>query len=373
MDIKTKLTKKATKALKQEYITYPMLGCDPEFFFKSKGGEVIGAERVLPKDGLLTSGGQKIIIDGVQAELNPKPDTCRENLSGNIRGCFISLQKTLKDGVTCDFGRTAEITSENLSMLDKASQVFGCSPSKSIYKDKTKLKIKKIDAKEYRVRAAGGHIHLGHQGNKDLERVLTKDYEKTVLMLDIIVGNTSVLVDRDEGNIERRKLYGRAGEFRLPKHGLEYRTLSNYWLTAVPLMSMAFGMARLAVSLMADKEHKEYFEAFTSKAKKVKVYKAINNNDFDLAMENFMNIESLITQVAEAGSGRTPINRHTIQEFHHFVKKVNEKGLQYFFEQDPMEHWVKADKHWKGFNDYLSSEVRMDMKKDKEVLIAKAA
>ena len=50
----------------------PTLGCDPELFF-SKGGKIVGSEKVLPEDGLtntprwageLTHKG--VVLDGVQ-------------------------------------------------------------------------------------------------------------------------------------------------------------------------------------------------------------------------------------------------------------------------------------------------------------------
>lgn len=339
----------------------PMLGCDPEFFFKSKG-EVIGAEKVIPKAGLLTGGYGKFIIDGVQAELNPVPGTCRDNVASNIVSCFRALERALKaeKGIECDFSRTVEISAENLKELAEMSQQFGCAPSKSLYKEKDKLKLKKIDGTKYRTRAAGGHIHLGHSNNLYMKNALHKDHKRTVLLLDILAGNTSVLIDRDKGNIERRKLYGKAGEYRLPEHGLEYRTLSNFWLMSKPLMSFAFGMARLAVCLMSDTKYsEEFFDAFSSKVKKVKLYKAINNNDFDLAMENFLNIEESLKQVTtEDMYGRYPVNKYNIKEFHEFIKVVNKDGLEKFFSQDPLEHWTKANVNWMGFNDFLIRTIR---------------
>ena len=54
----------------------PSMGCDPEFFLKDKEGSTIGSEKFIPKGGIRV-GGSKFIIDGVQAELNPAPSTCR--------------------------------------------------------------------------------------------------------------------------------------------------------------------------------------------------------------------------------------------------------------------------------------------------------
>lgn len=353
----------------------PNMGCDPEFFFKHKG-LIIGAEKIIPQKGLVIREkagneiGSKFIIDGVQAEINPRPNTCRANLANELRRCMIMLkQELLTKGAdyTADFSRTIEISKDELMSLDEKSRKFGCAPSNSIYKTKAGIKITDVDPTEYRTRAAGGHIHIGTNAYyPGLNRALTKDYERTVQMLDLLCGNTAVLVDRDEGNIERRKVYGKAGEFRLPPHGLEYRTLSNFWLTAYPLMSFAFGMARLAVCLMSDTDEKRatsFFEAFMGKVKPKYIHTAINNNDFDLATENFQAIEQLMLDVTYKDSDRFAIHGGNIKEFYHFVSTIHDKGLGYWFKQDPMEHWTTIPEcHTGGFSDYLRTLVREDMK-----------
>ena len=59
---------------KLTYLNYVTLGCDPEFFF-SKNGAIVGSEKVLDKNGFVVNGSSKFVIDGVQAELNPIPNT----------------------------------------------------------------------------------------------------------------------------------------------------------------------------------------------------------------------------------------------------------------------------------------------------------
>lgn len=344
------------------------MGCDPEFFFKLDG-QVIGAEKVIPKKGLQRSHGfkttSKFIIDGVQAELNPRPDTCRANLANEIVGCFKTLKDELakKGGkITADFSRTIEISKEKLLELDAQAKRFGCAPSRTIYRNKAGVNINNVDPIEYRTRAAGGHIHIGGCNHAPLDRALKKDYKRTVEMLDLILGNTSVLIDRDEGNIERRKYYGRAGEFRLPEHGLEYRTLSNFWLTSYPLMSLVFGLARLSVQLMScssTKDVEDNYKAFTKAVKRKDIKEAINNNDFDLAMENFLKIEPLLKQVIDVSrGGRYPFNANTLPEFHYFIKTVNEKGLNHWFPDDPLHHWTTIGEcHVGGFYDFIRDRV----------------
>lgn len=349
----------------------PMLGCDPEFFFK-QDGVIIGAETILPKAGLKAgTGGSKFVIDGVQAELNPQPSYCRSLLGSQLKACFVTLRDELKKqgkNTTVDFNRAVEISKDELDKLSEDSKKFGCAPSKSIYTRTPSLKLRSIDPAEYRVRAAGGHIHIGATGDggytyPGLKKAVTTDHKRTVKMLDILCGNTAVLMDRDKANIERRKFYGKAGEYRLPEHGLEYRTLSNFWLTSYPLMSFAFGMARLAIQLMADDRKDEFYNEFTSKIKTRNVHRAINSNNFDLAMENFKAIESLLLEVSHENSTHA-ISKANINEFYYFIDVVQNKGLEHWFSEDPMTHWTGTVGSVGGFHDFLLQNVKADMKKN---------
>src|ERR1039458_3045059 len=93
------------------------LGCDPEFFF-AKGGKVIGSEKVLDAGGIETKPQDqvanyhpkgenisKFIMDGVQAELNPRPSSCRALLGNEIRACFRDLHALLVVKGVVEIGR----------------------------------------------------------------------------------------------------------------------------------------------------------------------------------------------------------------------------------------------------------------------------
>ncbi len=358
----------------------PYMGCDPEFFFKVDK-KIVGAELHIPKEGLkntitrqgglhtaLTTMDTKFIIDGVQVELNPRPDTCRANLANEIAAAFRTLKAELDkkgDKVEMDFSRSIKITEGELKKLDPNNQKLGCMPSLNSHKG-TECKLSKIDPLKHMQRSAGGHIHIGFKGYGNLENAIKKNPNEMVEMLDIICGNTCVLVDRDEGNIERRKLYGRAGEYRLPPHGLEYRTLSNFWLEHYYLFSFAFGIARLAVNLCAHDNSKQYIEAFKSKVDMQEVQDAINNNDFDLAYKNFKAIEPLLLQVLPEAYEDNGISVANMPQFHYFVKTVKEHGLKHWFTQDPVEHWCKLpEAHPTGFHHFLNGEVKQRMEKEK--------
>ena len=185
-------------------------GCDPEFFFE-KNGTIIGSEKVIDiKKGLKAGTNSKFIVDGVQAEINPMPNTCRKILAGEISQCFASLNREMAKDKTLklNFKPTIKISKKELASLDEKSKVFGCAPSQNINpKSRNSVKIK--DPQKYMYRSAGGHIHIGKlPGSNGLDQVavILREPERLITIMDIIVGNTCVLLDRDPSNKERRKV-----------------------------------------------------------------------------------------------------------------------------------------------------------------------
>ena len=344
---------------------YPVtLGCDPELFF-TKGGKVIGSEKVIPIEGLVpidkyggASKGSKIVRDGVQAELNPQAKTCRVFLSQEISLCFQKLLETMKEKndpeLNIDFTQTIKIDKEELASLSPENQILGCSPSKNAYNKRNFLSVK--NGSKYYYRSAGGHIHLGKispsYGGDAVNNAL--DNHKTLIpLLDIVLGNTCVLLDRDPGNIQRRKVYGRAGEYRTPKHGVEYRTLSNFWLRNYQLTSFVMGLARETVLILANSNKKHnYAKEIIKAVKRTEIKRAINKNDFDLALSNFQKIEPILSEITrKEDKYNFPLTKGNIKEFLFFAQK----GLDFWFNEDPLKHWtqpnIAATGGWESFLD----------------------
>lgn len=344
------------------------LGCDPEFFFEKKG-KIIGSEKVINinkglkvKDSIYGSTNQqsKFIVDGVQAELNPTPNTCRANLGNEMSRCFRTLYNEMsKDKeLSINFKPAVKITQKELDSLDEKSKVFGCSPSKNT-DNKSKNIVKLTDAKKYKYRSAGGHIHLGHTNCSTHIKNALSEPERIVAIMDIIVGNTCVLIDRDPSNKERRKVYGRAGEFRTPIYGVEYRTLSNFWLRSYPLMSFVMSLSRFAVNIMANSMPGKDFENELLKMVNMKkISKAINTNNFELAWSNFQKIKPFIARVVPDNSDQFPLTGTNLATFEFFVKK----GIDYWFKEDPIQHWIKIPEgHTAGWENFLKNIVTPQM------------
>lgn len=304
----------------EKYIKFD-LGSDPEFFYK-KDGNIVGAETILPAKGYGTRSGL-VIIDGVQAELNPSSDNCRESHLFRVAELIEEAHRRRPDGVELCFDTTVDISKEEMEKLAPMSQGFGCTPSQNIYGKIPMVK----DPSTYYKRSAGGHIHLGLERHAEMvadefgfhlptgkKHFPKEDYPTIVRLLDILVGNTCVLLDRDEGNVERRKNYGRAGEYRTPAHGLEYRTLSNFWLYNYTMGHFVLGMCRFAVTCYLNGRADEIIKLVNEQD----VVRAINENNFELAMDNFKKLYALFAN--EKNTDSFPLNHESMIAFLHMVE-----------------------------------------------------
>ena len=331
-------------------------GCDPEAFF-TKGGRIVGSEKVLPEKGILQrrSGYSQqtgVVLDGVQFELHTLPSQSPVGVGQELATAFKLLKRhlaTLPDIEVC-FIPTVTVEREELATLSERARVLGCAPSRNLYN----IPAISVDGADFPQRSAGGHIQLGlgvpvyHRYNSEID-----NREDLVALMDVLVGNTCVLLDRDPLASARRKNYGRPGEYRLPPHGLEYRTLSNFWLAAQPLTCFVMEMSHLAVSILSTalREGNKIDERLMSRVNLKKIVSAIMENDFQLAEENFTAVREFITEVKPGpGMGLTA---ETLPAFDRFVAGVQEKGLKHFFPEDPVEHWCRPNEH-KGWGTFLA-------------------
>lgn len=247
----------------------PTLGSDPEFFFTKRG-------KVVPSKFIIGHGTDNVATDGFQGELHPHPDTCRQ-VSGDDIGEAL-----------CDAYDMAELKGASISLdvgvvIEKPifyaqpaeERRFGCNPTLNSHESS-----KKLVGTRTRFRSGSGHIHLGSEA---IKRYMSNVPAEVVSLLDIVCGNTCVLIDRDPLNARRRKYYGRAGEHRIKSYGLEYRVPSNFWLKSYVLWSMVSGLARNAINLVGTQVGKEILETISMQT----VRRAINTNDKELALKVF--------------------------------------------------------------------------------------
>jgi len=264
------------------------VGSDPEFFF-IRDGEVVPSAEVLPENS------RNVARDGFQGELHPAPSGCRVSAGSFLaRAIFNARGYAREVGAELSFEPGHIISDEVWKKASPEMKRFGCNPTLSAQEKNPH----RVTGLRERFRAGAGHIHLGNTMLRT-NRTDQELAERFVKTLDIVAGNTLVLIDRDPLNAVRRKNYGRAGEYRLKSYGLEYRVPSNFWLKHYALWSFASQLCRNAMAIVEQNRDKELMSMISMKD----VKKAINNNDYELALKNFDILSEFLTINRATGNG----------------------------------------------------------------------
>lgn len=212
------------------------IGADPEVFLQDKVGNPISSigkiggtkHEPLPiKDGIFLQ------EDNVTVEYNIPPcSSAIEFIKYNSQALDIIAEKAKQ--LELEIKIQASVKMPKSELTDPRAWVFGCEPDFN------------VNTLEYNPkptpntwRAAGGHIHIGFNGT-NIDKVNLAKY------LDATLGAIFSLLDDDT---KRKKMYGQAGSIRFKEYGIEYRTLSNYWLKHPRLMQIVYETAELAATL----------------------------------------------------------------------------------------------------------------------------
>jgi hypothetical protein len=216
------------------------IGSDPEAFVKDSKGNLVSAIGIMPGTKYQphkTLHGS-VQHDNILAEFNSLPSNSVLDFINNHKLIIQDVESILKPlDLHMDFIASAMCSDALLS--DPLSRIAGCEP------DYNAWTLSRNNPPSYtftNLRAAGGHIHIAFDQsvNNPKGRV---DF---IRALDLILGIPSVVLDSDS---QRREFYGKAGSFRPkdtlnfdpdigpdPYDGVEYRTLSNFWLRSEGLM-----------------------------------------------------------------------------------------------------------------------------------------
>lgn len=206
------------------------VGSDPELFLV-KDRELVSAIPLIPysKDSPLRTKHGWIQQDNVLAEFNTLPANNLEEFVINHQLVIKDLEDYLADvGVVIDTLHSSRYCNEEV-LSDLSALSSGCNPDYSAW---TNRRNPYVSLANTNLRVAGGHLHISIE--EDIDDKFRLDLVKA---LDLTIGIDSVIDDDGEDAALRRNLYGKAGSYR-PKNtelgdsynGVEYRTLSNYWV-----------------------------------------------------------------------------------------------------------------------------------------------
>lgn len=260
------------------------IGTDIEVFLRDKTGNpvpvcgLLGGTKAAPKEVLHDYGhGFAVQEDNVMAEFNiPACIDLSEWLQHlNSIKAFLEGHFGHK-GLTLDIRPSQFFQPAQLRSLQ--AQTFGCEPDYNVWK----LEENDIDATNpllKTMRTAGGHIHVSFRVDNHIPEL--SEIFVVVKALDLFLGVPSILLDTDTN---RRKIYGKAGAFRIKDYGggatgIEYRTLSNFWFATQTLQDWVYRSICAAFSAITARSA---FESKLDHQEKI-ILKAIDDQDTDAA------------------------------------------------------------------------------------------
>jgi hypothetical protein len=247
-------------------------GADPELFVIDTDGKFVSAEGLIPgtKDEPFKVEYGAVQVDGVAAEFNIDPVTNFKNFSRNINEVRKQLKDMLPTGYDLVCTPTAQFEEDSWAKVPEKSKVLGCSPDYNAWTKSVNPPPIGMEG----IRHAGGHVHIGWTEGADTGN---KEYVRACLdlirQLDWYLGLWSVTQDAD--NL-RRTMYGKAGSMRFKPYGVEYRTLSNFWLKDETTMRQMWNRLQTAIHDMSNCYFPTDYVSFNSS-----VVEAINESNKD--------------------------------------------------------------------------------------------
>jgi hypothetical protein len=246
------------------------LGCDPEVFMADLQGNLkssvglIGGSKAFPLD-LPLGKGFAVQEDNVAMEFNIPPASGAEEYVSHIKSTLDFLSGVIKNRYGFQIINESAASFPESELQSDAALNFGCDPDYNVWTGK---KNPRPEAEDKTLRSCGGHIHIG------LEDVNTVNADQLGKAMDMHLGIGSVLMDKGD---KRKLLYGKAGAVRYKPYGLEYRTLSNFWIFDDRLIEWVWRNTERAISAVeAQFPFDEYRDSIVN---------TINNNDKRLAQE----------------------------------------------------------------------------------------
>jgi len=211
------------------------LGADPELFIVNNRNQSLAcAHGVIPgtkEDPYPVTDGA-IQVDGIALEFNIHPAESEDEFVYNIDSVLRELRQAVPSGF--QFSRSEGVCPKQSTWdsFPMEAKNIGCDPEYDAYTG-TIRPLDRSNIKNIRARGAGGHIHIGWRSDNidPLDPIHIKDCQMVAKELDIVLGVPSVLVTSHKKAQHRRATNnGLAGAFRPKPYGMEYRTLSNFWI-----------------------------------------------------------------------------------------------------------------------------------------------
>lgn len=389
----------------------------------------------------------RLSFDGPHIEMNPEPTTCREAACRKIKAGLNEIRRILaedKSILVPDYSTERKYTLNTFKKFKDNDKELGCKPSFNTYlKGESKIPAK---AKELRFRSAGGHLHFGSangiwvgkkgtlnsdgydrnptyytlnifnlptygvtlQSEPELvarsvwqqtslkDRMKFKDVHiryftetlalrmvrENVKLMDLFVGIPSTLLERS--GADRRRIYGRAGEYRTPIHGLEYRTASSIIIRTPDIYTLFLGWARIPLRICMQnlpkypdivmiRNNSNHSQIKTTnkifkellKIPDKDIQKAINECDLPLGKKIFDKIINITLENGNPKPSWYSYNSWDLRTIRWFKKKIMQNFPKEYPESQTLNFWKRYDRV-NGIVSTVNSTTGLTQKIDKD-------
>lgn len=257
------------------------VGSDPELMLLNQQGKVVSAIDYIPgtkRQPLKVKHGY-IQHDNIMAEFNSKPANTVEEFIRNHELIMQELTDFVsKHNLSLDLINSS-VMADPLLLSNPETMRSGCEPDYNAWSEDGKDVNNPPSYYFSDLRACGGHVHIA------FDQAVEDPFSRVVFArcLDMVLGVPSVVLDVN--GAERKTLYGKAGAVRYkykgrktrdPYDGIEYRVLSNFWLSSTHLQRWVWN----GVSEVYSDMHEVYAKASFYKDIIISI---INNNDVTAA------------------------------------------------------------------------------------------
>lgn len=256
--------------MRKKLLSNVTIGADVEVFLKNKiSGDVVSAEGIIkgskdfPFRFMDGNPFYATSLDNIMAEFCIPPARTSVDFRNNIEVAMNYIHNIIPQDLSVWAFPSAKVDGKYLQTEN--AQLFGCEPDFNAWLSGAMNQRPSADGST--LRSCGGHIHVGYD-EPDMGTNLN-----LIKAMDIFIGLASVIQEPDN---ERKSLYGKAGAFRFKEYGVEYRTVSNYYINSPELTRWAFHNTMKAVDFVND-------ENKISKTEADGIQLAINKCDKNLA------------------------------------------------------------------------------------------
>lgn len=249
------------------------IGSDPEIFVRNAAGQIgsvaglLGCDKWSQRD---LGNGIFLQEDNVLIEYATVPSDSFEHFNSIVKLGIGCCEEELKkhDMMLAENISSHVFSLDELNSFHKSVFEFGCTPDYNALTGRVNPKPKAANAG---LRTAGGHVHLGYAGLLPEEMGLEQSQAVVGVMCDYFLGLPSLLMDTDD---RRRELYGKAGSIRKKDYGIEYRSLSNFWIFEEAKRRMVWDQAHAVLATLDGS-----YERIAALIDPNEIHRIINDND----------------------------------------------------------------------------------------------